>query len=94
MGFLRYFRVLWVQVLVGVVLGLAVGAIWPHFGASLKPLGDAFIKLIGNGVATVVVSKWEKEFDTEQMARVMSSDKVEEELEAEATLPHGGSKPV
>src|ERR1700709_2356453 len=54
MGFLRYFRVLWVQVLLGVVLGLAVGAIWPHFGASLKPLGDAFIKLIKMAVAPVI----------------------------------------
>ena len=44
MGFLRHFRVLWVQVLVGVVLGVAVGVLWPQFGASLKPLGDAFIK--------------------------------------------------
>jgi aerobic C4-dicarboxylate transport protein len=54
MGFLRHLRVLWVQVLVGVVLGLAVGAIWPHFGASLKPLGDAFIKLVKMAVAPVI----------------------------------------
>ncbi|MDB5426419.1 MAG: sodium:dicarboxylate symporter [Phenylobacterium sp.] len=54
MGFLRHLRVLWVQVLLGVVLGLAVGAIWPHFGASLKPLGDAFIKLIKMAVAPVI----------------------------------------
>ncbi|MDB5440846.1 MAG: sodium:dicarboxylate symporter family protein, partial [Caulobacteraceae bacterium] len=54
MGFLRHLRVLWVQVLLGVVLGVAVGAIWPHFGASLKPLGDAFIKLIKMAVAPVI----------------------------------------
>jgi len=54
MGFLRYFRVLYVQVLVAVVLGMAVGAIWPDFGASLKPLGDAFIKLIKMAVAPVI----------------------------------------
>jgi aerobic C4-dicarboxylate transport protein len=47
----------------------------------------ALTNLIGNGVATIVVSKWEHELDTEQMARVMSSDKVEEELENEARLP-------
>jgi aerobic C4-dicarboxylate transport protein len=52
----------------------------------------ALTNLIGNGVATIVVSKWERELDTAQMARVMSSDKVEEELEAEARLPHSGSK--
>jgi aerobic C4-dicarboxylate transport protein len=54
MGFLRYFRVLYVQVLLGVILGVAVGALWPHFGASLKPLGDAFVKLIKMAVAPVI----------------------------------------
>jgi aerobic C4-dicarboxylate transport protein len=54
MGFLRPLRLLYVQVLIGVVLGMAVGAIWPDFGASLKPLGDAFIKLIKMAVAPVI----------------------------------------
>lgn len=54
MGFLRHFRVLYVQVLIGVALGMAVGAIWPEFGASLKPLGDAFVKLIKMAVAPVI----------------------------------------
>ncbi|WP_334162160.1 dicarboxylate/amino acid:cation symporter [Phenylobacterium sp.] len=47
-------RVLYVQVLIAVVLGMAVGALWPTFGASLKPLGDAFIKLIKMAVAPVI----------------------------------------
>jgi aerobic C4-dicarboxylate transport protein len=51
---LRVLRPLWVQVLVGVALGVLVGALWPHFGASLKPLGDAFIKLIKMAVAPVI----------------------------------------
>ncbi|RAK51963.1 dicarboxylate/amino acid:cation symporter [Phenylobacterium soli] len=51
---MRHFRVLYVQVLVGVALGLAVGALWPEVGASLKPLGDAFIKLIKMAIAPVV----------------------------------------
>ena len=46
MGFLKVFRLLYVQVLVAIALGIAVGAIWPDFGVSLKPLGDGFIKLI------------------------------------------------
>ncbi len=54
MWVLRYLRLLWVQVLVGVALGLAVGALWPHFGAALKPLGDGFIKLIKMAVAPVI----------------------------------------
>ena len=41
MGLLRPLRVLYVQVLIGVALGLLVGALWPQFGAALKPLGDA-----------------------------------------------------
>ncbi|HEY8616532.1 dicarboxylate/amino acid:cation symporter [Phenylobacterium sp.] len=47
-------RVLYVQVLIAVVLGITVGALWPTFGASLKPLGDAFIKLIKMAVAPVI----------------------------------------
>jgi aerobic C4-dicarboxylate transport protein len=54
MGFLRHLRLLYVQVLVGVALGLLVGALWPHFGAALKPLGDAFVKLIKMAVAPVI----------------------------------------
>jgi aerobic C4-dicarboxylate transport protein len=54
MGILRHFRVLYVQVLVAMVLGVAVGALWPAFGADLKPLGDAFVKLIKMAVAPVI----------------------------------------
>jgi aerobic C4-dicarboxylate transport protein len=54
MGFLRFLRPLWVQVLVGVALGVLVGALWPEFGAALKPLGDVFIKLIKMAVAPVI----------------------------------------
>ena len=35
-------------------LGALVGWLWPHFGASLKPLGDAFIKLIKMAIAPVI----------------------------------------
>ncbi len=54
MGIFRHLRVLYVQVLIAVVLGIAVGALWPTFGASLKPLGDAFVKLIKMAVAPVI----------------------------------------
>jgi len=54
MGLLRHLRVLYVQVLIGVVLGVVVGALWPTFGAALKPLGDAFVKLIRMAVAPVI----------------------------------------
>ena len=51
---MRHFRVLYVQVIIAIVLGVAVGALWPHFGAALKPLGDAFVKLIKMAVAPVI----------------------------------------
>ena len=51
---MRYFRLLYVQVLLAVVIGVAVGAIWPGFGAALKPLGDVFVKLIKMAVAPVI----------------------------------------
>jgi aerobic C4-dicarboxylate transport protein len=47
----------------------------------------ALTNLVGNGVATIVVSKWEKELDHEQMRKGLSRD-VESELEAEAHLKH------
>jgi aerobic C4-dicarboxylate transport protein len=45
---------LYIQVLIGIALGVLVGALWPEFGASLKPLGDAFIKLIKMVIAPVI----------------------------------------
>jgi len=47
----------------------------------------ALTNLIGNGVATIVVSKWEKELDHEQMRRGLARD-VETELDEEAHLKH------
>ena len=54
MAFFRIFRLLYVQVLVGIALGIAVGAIWPEVGVALKPLGDGFIKLIKMIIAPVI----------------------------------------
>ena len=50
-GFLRSMHG---QVLIAILLGIAVGAMWPTFGASLKPLGDAFIKLVKMVIAPVI----------------------------------------
>ena len=51
----------------------------------------ALTNLIGNGVATIVVSRWENELDHDKLARAMSRD-VEEELEEEAQLKHAAAK--
>ena len=45
---------LYFWVLVGIFLGAAVGILWPDFGASLKPLGDAFIALIKMLIGPVI----------------------------------------
>src|SRR5690242_15111815 len=50
----RPFKLLYVQVLIGLVLGIAVGHYWPEFGAALKPLGDGFVKLVKMMIAPVV----------------------------------------
>jgi aerobic C4-dicarboxylate transport protein len=42
------------RVAVGMVLGIAVGLIWPEFGVSLKILGDIFLRLIKTVVAPLV----------------------------------------
>ena len=51
---MKYFRVLYVQVLIAIAVGIAVGALWPQVGVTLKPLGDGFIKLIKMAVAPVI----------------------------------------
>jgi len=49
-----FYRLLYVQVLIGLVLGIAVGHFWPDFGAALKPLGDGFVKLVKMMIAPIV----------------------------------------
>jgi len=47
---------LWMQILVGLVLGCLLGWLWPSFGAKLQPLGMAFIKAIKMIVIPLVFS--------------------------------------
>ncbi len=54
MKLLRPLRLLYVQVLIAIALGILVGALWPETGVALKPLGDAFIKLIKMIIAPVI----------------------------------------
>jgi aerobic C4-dicarboxylate transport protein len=48
------FRHLYFQVLVAIVVGACVGYLYPAFAVKLKPLGDAFIKLIRMVVAPII----------------------------------------
>jgi aerobic C4-dicarboxylate transport protein len=45
---------LYVQVILGVLLGIFVGGIWPETGKELKPLGDGFIKLVKMMIAPII----------------------------------------
>lgn len=42
----KFLKSLFGQVVLALVVGVVVGFVWPDFGLKLKPLGDAFIKLI------------------------------------------------
>ena len=50
----------------------------------------AITNLIGNGVATVVVSKWEKAFDAEKAAKVLAGE-YDEDLLPLADVANGST---
>ena len=70
----RLSRSLYAQVLLAVLLGALLGHFRPAFGASLKPLGDAFIKLVKMLIApivfTTVVTGIAKMGDLKKVGRV------------------------
>src|SRR5437016_9279323 len=49
-----WYRVLYVQVLIAIALGILIGHFYPDFGKELKPLGDGFIALIKMMIAPVI----------------------------------------
>ena len=51
---LRFLNSLFGRVMVALVAGIVLGALFPHFGESLRPLGDGFLKLIKMVVAPIV----------------------------------------
>jgi Na+/H+-dicarboxylate symporter len=82
----KFYQSLYLQVIMGILIGALLGHFYPEVGAAMKPLGDGFIKLInliGNGVATVVVAKWRQELDEarmrERLARETSAKAEEPE---------------
>lgn len=50
----QVYQKLYFQVLVAIVIGAAIGFFYPALGVQLKPLGDAFIKLIKMMIAPVI----------------------------------------
>jgi len=49
-----WYKILYVQVLIAIALGILVGRFYPDFGKELKPLGDGFIALIKMMIAPVI----------------------------------------
>jgi len=49
-----WYRVLYIQVLIAVALGIAIGYSNPTVGIALRPLGDGFIKLVKMMIAPII----------------------------------------
>jgi aerobic C4-dicarboxylate transport protein len=50
----KWYRHLYAQVLTAIVLGVLLGHFYPSLGEAMKPLGDAFIKLIKMVIAPII----------------------------------------
>src|SRR6202166_4936526 len=50
----RWYAALYVQVLAGIVAGIAVGWIAPQAGEALRPIGDIFLKMIKMVIGLVI----------------------------------------
>lgn len=50
----HWYRILYVQVLLAVALGIVIGQFFPETGKALKPLGDGFIKLVKMVIAPII----------------------------------------
>jgi aerobic C4-dicarboxylate transport protein len=47
-------RSLYVQVLIGITVGILLGLVAPTYGAAMKPLGDGFIKLVKMLISPII----------------------------------------
>ena len=71
---LKFFNSLFGRVVIALVAGIVIGAVFPHFAQTLRPLGDGFLKLIkmviGPIVFCVVVSGMAHAGDLRKVGRV------------------------
>jgi aerobic C4-dicarboxylate transport protein len=49
-----WYKVLYIQVLIAIVIGILIGHFYPNTGKAFKPLGDAFISLIKMMIAPII----------------------------------------
>lgn len=50
----KFYQILYVQVIVAIVVGILLGHFYPSYGEAMKPLGDAFIKIVKMIIAPVI----------------------------------------
>lgn len=51
---MKYLKILYIQVLLAIGIGIALGFLYPGLAIQLKPLGDGFIKLIKMMIAPII----------------------------------------
>ena|SRR5262245_37389146 len=50
----KFYQSLYLQVIMGILIGALLGHFYPEAGAAMKPLGDGFIKLIKMMIAPII----------------------------------------
>ena len=80
-------RVSWAKYLyVQVPIGISgpINFFWPQFAATLQPIADRFmnearavVNLIGNGVATIAIARWDQALDMEKVRQVIREQRGE-----------------
>jgi len=46
------------QIFIGLFIGIAIGYVWPGVGVSIKPLADAFLRMIKMIIARCCSRRW------------------------------------
>ena len=51
---MKFFKGLYVQVIIAILVGILIGVLNPSFAIKLKPLGDGFIKLVKMMISPII----------------------------------------
>jgi aerobic C4-dicarboxylate transport protein len=51
---MKYLKSLYLQVIIAIIAGILLGALYPSFAVKLKPLGDGFIKLVKMMISPII----------------------------------------
>lgn len=51
---MKYLKSLYVQVIIAILVGILLGALYPSFAVKIKPLGDGFIKLVKMMISPII----------------------------------------